>query len=250
MVLYATLGVCGLGAALLVYRYDLYDREPWPLLLLAIALGAAAMPMAGIAEDRVLAGARITGPAAVAALAALIEELARLAVVALLALAARRAFNDPMDGLVYGSMVGLGMAIEESVFYLGGSPARVLPPEELVRIAGHLVMGGVGGFGVGMARLGMAGAPLAVAAGLGAASLLHFGWDWLTLGAGPRGLSARETVLGVGLMLGGMGVYGTLVTIGSRWSQVRFAPGFPRSLWGWPFVRRRGVPAQGPPASS
>ena len=41
--LYATLAVCAVLAGLLIYRYDLYDREPWYMALIAVGLGAAAM---------------------------------------------------------------------------------------------------------------------------------------------------------------------------------------------------------------
>ncbi len=48
MILYGTLALCALGAALLVYRHDLYDREPPWLLLVTVGLGASAMNLAGI----------------------------------------------------------------------------------------------------------------------------------------------------------------------------------------------------------
>ena len=36
--LYVTLAVCTVLAGLLVYRYDLYEREPWYMALIAVAL--------------------------------------------------------------------------------------------------------------------------------------------------------------------------------------------------------------------
>ena len=51
MILYSTLGLCALAAAVLVYRHDLYDREPLPLLGLTVALGAGAIGLAGRAEE-------------------------------------------------------------------------------------------------------------------------------------------------------------------------------------------------------
>jgi len=241
VILYSTLGLCALAAAVLVYRHDLYDREPLPLLGLTVALGAGAIGLAGRAEEWTFAALRLASPRAIAAVVALLEELGKLAVVTTIALLARRAFNDPMDGIIYGSMAGLGMAVEESVYCLRGSTAKVLlPPEELVRICGHLVMGGIGGFALGMARVRRRGWPLAVAGGLAAAVGLHFGWDWLALSSNAGGLTVAQTGLAVALMLGGMLVYAALLTIASHWSHALFAPGIPERVWswGWPFDRR------------
>ena len=118
LILYLTLGLCALGAAFLVYRHDLYDREPWPLLAVAVALGAGAITIAGRLEARMFTAFSVTRPAGQAAVAAGCEELGKLLVVAAVALLARRTFNDPMDGIVYGSMAGLGAALDESVALL------------------------------------------------------------------------------------------------------------------------------------
>ena len=117
MALYVALGLCALLAALLVYRYDLYEREPWYMVALAIVLGAAGMRLVGTVE--LVSLGFVDTQVAVAALAALHEEAARLAIVIAIAFVFPRQFNDPMDGIVYGSMVGLGMALEESFFLLG-----------------------------------------------------------------------------------------------------------------------------------
>lgn len=43
MLVYLTLGLCAVFAAALVWRYDLYEREPWYMVLLAVASGIGAM---------------------------------------------------------------------------------------------------------------------------------------------------------------------------------------------------------------
>jgi RsiW-degrading membrane proteinase PrsW (M82 family) len=159
-----------------------------------------------------------------ALLAAVVEELAKLGVVAAIALVDRRHFNDPLDGLVYGSLAGLGAAVEESVAFLRSAShaPTLLPGSEVVRIAGHLVMGGMGAFGLGALRLGRPRAWTWVLSGLAAAVTLHFLWDWNSL----RAITNRRTLEAlpaVGLMLGGLVVWRRLVTIGLRWSKAVFA---------------------------
>ena len=225
MILYLSLGLCATGAAYLVYRHDLYDREPWFLLLLTTALGALAINVAGRLEEWTFASPRFSGTTAQAAAAATYEELGKVAVVAGVMLFAPRWFNDPMDGIVYGSMSGLGMAIEESVASLRGLPhGALLPPEEVVRICGHLVMGGLGGFALGMAWLRRKGWPAAVLGGFLAAFTLHFGWDLLAASAEAHGPSLPRTLGRVAVMLAGLVAFGLLLELGSRWSRDLFAP--------------------------
>jgi RsiW-degrading membrane proteinase PrsW (M82 family) len=238
LILYATLALSAVAAGALVYHYDLYDREPAPLLALAVVLGAGAMAVAGRGEAFVLAPALITSPSGIAAVAALQEELAKLAVVLAIARLAPRQFNDPMDGLIYGSMAGLGMAIEESAYFLRHPPFQgsVLPPTELVRICGHVVMGGIGGFPLGMARMGMKRWPSALILCTGAAVGMHFAWDWDVL-ASVEGASSWRTGGLVVVVSSGLLLYGALVELGSGWSRQVFAPASPERLWGWPFKR-------------
>jgi RsiW-degrading membrane proteinase PrsW (M82 family) len=235
VILDVTFAGCAIGAAVLVYRYDLYDQEPVPVVALAAAMGAAGMAGAGWLEAVTFRTFDLRSPIAFATVGAVCEEAAKLLVVALLALWAR-SFNDPMDGLIYGSMAGLGAAMEEGIAILHATPdaARALPVEELVRLCGHLVMGGIGGFGTGCLFHGRRRWKLAVAASFLAAVLLHFGWDLAALRAESGGpMAEREMLLGAGLMLMGMLLYGRLVVLGSRWSMELFAPGTPQRFWRW-----------------
>ncbi len=240
MLVYGALGLSVLIAGALVYRYDLYDREPLPNVGLAVVLGAAAMALAGQLESTAFTWFETAHPVTLAAVAASVEEGLKLATVAVMALIGRKVFNDPIDGLIYGSMVGLGAAAEEAVEVLRARPAGalLLPPQELVRVCGHLVMGGIGGFGVGRAALRLPAWPSSMALGLVAALSLHFGWDVLALRAETFGAGIHaEGLLAAVLMLAGLVLYGRLVVVASRWSGSIFAPGRPRSLAGWPFGR-------------
>ncbi len=238
MSLYAAVCLSAFLAAVLVYRYDLYNREPGYMIALAAGLGFATMWLVAPAELWALG--LVESPKAEAAVAAILEEAVRLAAVVVIALAFPRHFDDPMDGIVYGSIVGLGMAAEESLHFLpAGGASEKLFPLELVRLAGHLVMGGIGGFGVGIWRMRAPAWPRALALSFSAAAALHFSWDWVALSAtAGRRLPAGLAFLAAAIMLIGMAVYGALVVLGSRLSRAMFAPGSARSLWGFPFRSR------------
>jgi RsiW-degrading membrane proteinase PrsW (M82 family) len=232
MVLYVAVCVCAVLAAILVYRYDLYNREPWYMIALAGGLGFLVMRM--VAGVELWALGLVETRAAEAAVASFLEEAARLAAVVALALVFPRDFDDPMDGIIYGSIMGLGMAVEESLYFLQfrSDADRLLFPLELVRLCGHLVMGGIAAFGV---RVGWR----VLFATFAAALVLHFSWDWVALAAADRStMSAELTLAAAGIMLAGIALYGTLVVLGSRLSRGAFAPTSARALWGFPFKNR------------
>jgi hypothetical protein len=96
-------------------------------------------------------------------------------------------------------------------------------------------MGGISG-PLGLARLRHPSWPWALLGSVLCAMGLHFGWDWIALSAPVSGeLSPSQAALGVALMLAGLGLYGTLVAVSSRWSHDLFDPWRPSRLWGWPF---------------
>jgi RsiW-degrading membrane proteinase PrsW (M82 family) len=242
MLLAFALVVSAAVAARLVYRYDLYDREPWPIMAAVVAAGAAAMFLLGGAEDLAIqvVGRGQPSAADIAAVAAVMEELARLAIVVALAVFVPRHFNDPMDGLIYGSTVGIGMAIEETTIYLAreaAAPAAVTFSVELVRLFGHIVMGGITGFGVGMLHHHPAGrswiwiASACLTTGVG----IHFLWDYLALSSVMHGDTGATTAAIIALLAASMAIYGGLVVAGSHASRRKFAPDSDARVW-----RRRG----------
>ncbi len=240
MVLYLTLAVCALLLLQLIIRYDLYDREPWWLLLLTAGAGAGVMMGLGLLEDQTLwlLGYRDGDHALISAVAATHEEFARLLLVGLLAWIAPRWFNDPMDGLIYGSVVGLGMAVNEAVFYLklNGVADGLIPPSEIVRLFGHLVMGGITGFGVGMLRMRIAHWRRALVGCLVFSLVMHFLWDWNAFHDNAEGEAyGLRNAAAACIMAGGVLFYGALVLRGSDLSHEVFAPRSKRSIWDLPF---------------
>lgn len=234
--IYAALLVCAVAATVLVWQYDMYEKEPWWMIGIAIAGGAVVMWNLSWIENitiQWISPGEYSVPV-ISFVAATHEELGKLLVVVAIALLARKQFNDPMDGIIYGSMAGLGAALEESFGVLLALPdvdwAAARP--ELVRYAGHLVMGGIGGFSVGMAVTKKRSWPFVLAGCLCISMLIHFLWDCIALTVRGRDeMGPRLSLASTGLMLAGMLVYGVLVTIGSRWSRETFDPGSKRRLW-------------------
>ena len=100
MFIYGCLAICAILLLLMVYRYDMYDREPWYMLILAILLGMLACVAVGTFEDYLFTEFHEFFSDAYAlekeSLATgLAEELVKLFAVAIIALIASRHFNDP-----------------------------------------------------------------------------------------------------------------------------------------------------------
>ncbi|MHC4923623.1 MAG: PrsW family glutamic-type intramembrane protease [Planctomycetota bacterium] len=228
MFLYGLLLVCAFLAALLVVRYDMYDREPWWMLVLTAVAGAVVMWGLSHVEDWSIAAISDTREVwALAAVAATHEEGARLLIVIAVAYLAPRHFNDPMDGLVYGSIAGVGMAAYESWLYVDHIPEGewIYGAPELVRIFGHLSLGGITGFAVGMRRMKMRRWKASLATCFTLATGMHYLVDWNGLNDMLSPSPSNWYTVGVSLtMLAGLLTYGVLTRLGGEWSRQVFRP--------------------------
>jgi RsiW-degrading membrane proteinase PrsW (M82 family) len=229
MLIYLATFACAALLAWRIYRYDRFEPEPWFMVLLALGLGFGAMLIVGAAEDVLLRRLRLAPDAfaAKAAVVAVLEDAAKLLVVVLIARVFRRQFNDPMDGIIYGTLAGLGTAVEETLLYLSLAP-MTLPTlgAELTRLLAHSLMGGVAGFAVGIgARPDRTRVtrPALVAACMLVSMTVHFAWDYVAYQRGAASLASR--VGPMLLMLGLMLVWGRLLTLAARQSGNVFAPG-------------------------
>ena len=219
LLIYVLMLACAAGLAVFVYRYDLCAREPWYMVALAIALGFGFMWVAGAAEDQLLnhIGRARAGTAPKAAVVALCETFARMAMVFTVATLFRRRFTDPLDGLMYGTLGGLGMAIEESLLYLSFAPATAHTlGTEVVRLFAHSLMGGLVGFSVGQwvrPNFRPRPRPVLTVGCLAVAVLVHFSWDYIAYQASRAALLKLVPMI---LMLSLMLVWGGLVAYASE----------------------------------
>lgn len=109
--------------------------------------------------------------------AAIPEELCKWLVLALYA-TRQRAFDEPMDGLVYGAVASIGFATLENVAYVteGGMGVGVL--RALTAVPGHAFMGAIMGYFIGQARLGDGSRAFAALASLAVPTVLHGLYDF------------------------------------------------------------------------
>jgi RsiW-degrading membrane proteinase PrsW (M82 family) len=249
MIVYLTIMLCALVLGLMVYRYDLHDREPVVLLLLVFVIGFYGMRGAGHLEDAIFRALDDGVPSIglLAVVAGAVEESLKLLLVLAVALTFRTHFNEPLDGLVYGAFAGLGMALEESFHYLSFTElGPSTTGQEIVRLLAHHLMGGIVGFGVGMARFRVRRWPLGLAGCFLASFSLHVLWD-VVAGLQLERLTTTgyHQAAAIALMMAAVILFGFLVTIGGNWSRERFAPGDERTRWAWPFTmlvgRRRAT---------
>lgn len=167
---------------------DRWEPEPRSLQLFALLWGGVAAVAIALGVDAALAA--LTGGAAPAVIASvvqapIVEELAKGVGVYLLYRFARRAFDGPIDGVVYGALVGAGFAFTENVLYFatsliesGAAGAGVtFVLRGVFSPFAHVMFTSVLGFALGLAarRGGGPGTPPVL--GLLAAIALHAVWN-------------------------------------------------------------------------
>lgn len=135
---------------------DRWDPQPLPLLLIAVFWGAAIATSISIVLNTLIGELvyAFTGSEEGADFisatfgAPLVEETSKGLGLVVLVLLARRAFNGPLDGLVYGALIGGGFAFVENILYYmrvpeaGGSFTDSIPMiviRGIIGIFGHSI---------------------------------------------------------------------------------------------------------------
>jgi protease PrsW len=164
---------------------DRYKYEPARLLLKAFLWGAVvAAGIAILVNDSVLA---ITGSefAASVVAAPIGEEVLKAIALLLLFYHQRHEFDNVTDGVVYATMVGLGFAMTENVYYYGGAlldgmADAVFMVRGVFSPFAHPLFTAMTGIGIGIARESTRRIVQVVApiAGLLAAIGLHAFWNY------------------------------------------------------------------------
>jgi RsiW-degrading membrane proteinase PrsW (M82 family) len=196
--------------AAVIVRIDRGRREPPAALVAALAGGALlAAGASGAINDAVLAwtghlvGTTVARQWTPVLAAPVLEELAKAVVLAAVLYVWFAAFDNVLDGIVFGALVGLGFAMTENVRYftlaaVQGGPQGLL--QSLYLRAGlegliHPVCTAATGAGVGYAREAHSARSrwAAPAIGVGAAVLQHVAWNGVVSAAVTRLLCAAAT---------------------------------------------------------
>ena len=177
-----------LGFAGLVLLLDRRTRESWAPLCAAFLWGAAvAAPVASLVND-VLLATRGLGDAVPTVLGPAVEEIAKASALLVVLAVWRGEIDDPLDGIVYGALAGLGFAATENVGYYvlaalqGGVPGlgRALWLRGLLQGLNHAAFAAATGAAVGWAYGRRSRRPARAAivlAGIGLSSLVHAVWN-------------------------------------------------------------------------
>ena len=189
------LALIPLGIVLFGVRLvDRWEPEPTSLVVFALAWGALAAVGIALLVDlglTALFGQRDDTLTSVIQ-APIVEEAAKGLGVFLIFLMARRAFDGPVDGIVYGALVGAGFAFTENIQYFavsllegGGADLTVtFVLRGLMSPFAHAMFTALTGFAIGLAaRRGRSTGDVFAAAltGLVGAALLHAFWNGSSL---------------------------------------------------------------------
>jgi RsiW-degrading membrane proteinase PrsW (M82 family) len=114
--------------AAILWWFDRYEKEPLGLLVAAFLWGAIPSILFSLFAEIILdvpisafvdpLAANLLG---VAVVAPVVEELVKAFALVLLLIFFRREIDSPLDGIVYGGLVGFGFAAVENIFYFVGA---------------------------------------------------------------------------------------------------------------------------------
>jgi len=188
----------------LVWWVDRYDREPLHLVVMVFLWGASAAPLISVTLfgllDRLLGGIEATTTGimiGLGLLTPLVEELSKGVAVVLVVVFSSK-FDNPTDGVVYGTAVGLGFAVSENVIYGVSAGVHLHSAAGILVLVGGRTLLSAGVHAVSSAAFGgflghavMSGRlPAKVmwtATGLMVAIVLHGSWNLSLLRFGPVG---------------------------------------------------------------
>lgn len=188
----------------LVWWIDRYDREPLHLVAMVFLWGASAAPLASVTAFPLIerwlggiVGSQTNALLGVGMVAPIIEEFAK-AVGVMLVVVFSSQFDNPTDGVVYGTAVGLGFAVSENVVYGVGAGAHLDTAVGILMLVGGRTLLSAGVHTICSATFGgfaghalLSGKRTSRAAwtttGFLAAVALHGSWNLALVRLGPVG---------------------------------------------------------------
>lgn len=209
----------------MIWRLDIYEREPLKLLILAFFWGAVPSALLAIIISSILSVPLTLLPeqyyqmATASLVAPPVEEAIKGLALVGLYLWAREEFDDALDGVIYGSLIGFGFSLSENVLYLMDTSsvsewAAVALGRGVIFGLNHAMFTSFTGGALGIA-LGVSGRgrrTAIVLAGYLLAKGAHFGHNFL--------LSISQSIW-LSLLANGVGVAVILIIIGWSWWRER-----------------------------
>ena len=209
----------------LIYWVDRYEKEPWWLLSAAFLWGAIPAAILALIFNTLLSMPFYllldSGPADLVSggfIAPLIEETAKALILFLILFLWRHELDSPLDGLIYGAMVGMGFAMVENVLYYvtafeeGGQAVwnGTVVMRGVVFGLSHALYTSLTGLGIAAAKLSPSRPVrwLAPLLGLGAAITLHALHNVAMFTNSPLGFLA-----GLTFDWGGMTITAVIITL-------------------------------------
>jgi RsiW-degrading membrane proteinase PrsW (M82 family) len=163
------------------YSWDV-NPAPWRVIWITFGLGIAMVAPVLALELTVFRDASIPNPYLAGLVkgfwgAAVPEELLKFLVVAGYCMR-HKAFDERMDGMVYGAVASLGFATMENILYVTGADLPLALSRALTAVPCHAFLGAIMGFYIGQARFDSKSRGRYLALGLGLALILHGLYDF------------------------------------------------------------------------
>ncbi len=169
-----------------IYRIDRYDKESHWQLIICFILGMLvtypAMQLEAYGESFGLNQPGHLGKLILLSfvVVGLTEELAKF--VALIGYAyPRRAFNEPLDGIVYSVMISMGFATLENIIYADRFGLETTVLRAFTAVPAHAVFGVFMGYYVGLAKFSKERKIILIATGVFLAAVIHGLYDFFIL---------------------------------------------------------------------
>ena len=157
--------VPGLLICYFIFKQDKHEKEPLPFLAICFGLGIAIFYIARIGEgfmddlitpfveENKLDPNTHFGVLFYSAFirTALVEELLKLTILIVIPFNHKQ-FNEPMDGIVYAVIIGMGFAIVENIIYCMPHDVTLAIVRDFTAVPSHAVFGVILGYYVGMAK--------------------------------------------------------------------------------------------------
>ena len=170
----------GIAICLFIFHRDAYNREPKLNLFVSFFLGAIIVLPVAIAElyfnqfpNQTISGVAISAFLVVA----LSEELGKFIILRFYSYS-KKSFDEPLDGIVYGVMIGMGFATVENIMYVQKFGIQTGFLRMVLSVPAHATFGVLMGYHAGKAKFDKANSGILLFLGLFWAVLFHGVYDF------------------------------------------------------------------------